>query len=300
MKGHVIMAQDPLAAWQRRLYYVLMGLTDLDMKGTPIAFDYSRASLKDLESELLARFTSPAAMRRPAASETLDGLVAYIGETLMRVAGGRWTWGHVKSEGLGVKSGPVANADAALGLAPVAPHELLAEVVSVRSGDRLTRTFDRWAGAVETQRAAAQSWRPDKQRTVADGPELDRAGLETWLSTQESRFPEWVAAYGANSAWDFRPETLPALETMLRQMLSSKEELLSPENERIREGAMWYLGETFRLNLGGHWTKNVGASPRVEGMGPRHGARITPSVALRAVVQKRGSLSERFAIAKNL
>lgn len=112
-------------------------------------------------------------------------------------------------------------ADPALALAPVAPLDLVIDAVAARSGDRLTQAFDRWLRAVAAHRATDPSWRPEKERTMADDPKEETDALRAWLDEQEAGFPAWVADYGADLVWDFDPATLPVLEEVLRGSVPS-------------------------------------------------------------------------------
>lgn len=293
------MTPDPLRSWHDRIFFLLLGLRDIDLKGSGVRLDYSRRSLVELEREVLERFAGPKDLRRPGPGKFVDGLTAYIGETLMRAAGGKWVWGQTRSA-LGGAYGPVASADPVLALDPVAPVELLVDVVTARSGDRLTGTYDRWARAVESHRGSDRLWQPQKQRTMADDSPEDTEALRSWLEVQETGFPGWVADFGAGGVWDFGPASLPALEEVLRRSVDGPAELSEPGHRRLRDGAAWYLGETFRRRLGGRWIKLKYPAddwnfPTMRGLGPRQTHRLTPVLALESALENPGRLSERFA-----
>ncbi|MFD6141372.1 hypothetical protein [Promicromonospora sp. NPDC060271] len=285
------MSADRTTAWQHRLYFVLLGLTDVDLRDAGVRFDYTRGSLGDLEGAVLDRFASTGDLARPGRRDLVDGLVAYVGETLMRAAGGRWTWADDADT-------PLVSADPELGLAPVAPRSLLEDAVGARTGDRLVRALDRWARAVADHQARTPGWRPDKERTMADPPESREDELRDWLDLQAGSFDEWVASFGGDTTWDFTPGTLPAVQAVLRAAVSSAAGLHGPEHLRLRDGAAWYVGETFRRNLGGAWVKTGAAGtqnfPRVEGLGPHGTSRVTPVIALEGALEEDGYLSERF------
>ncbi|MFC4627780.1 hypothetical protein ACFO6V_06000 [Promicromonospora alba] len=285
------MSADRTTAWQNRLYFVLLGLTDADLRDAGVRFDYTRDSLGDLERVVLDRFAATGELTRPGRRDLVDGLVAYVGETLMRAAGGRWTW----DDGAGT---PLVSADPELGLEPVAPRALLDDAVGARTGDRLARVLDHWAQAVADRQARTPGWRPDKERTMADPPESLEEELRDWLDLQAGSFDAWVASFGGDTAWDFTPGTLPAVQAVLRATVSTTTDLNEPEHLRLRDGAAWYVGETFRRNLGGAWVKTRGAGkrnfPRVEGLGPHGTSRVTPVIALEGALEEDGYLSERF------
>lgn len=291
------MTRDPLRSWYDRIYFLLLGLQDIDLKGSGVRLDYSRRSLVELEHELLKRFAAPQDLVRPAGGEFVAGLTAYIGESLMRAAGGQWVWGRTGSAPGGA-DGPVASADPVLELTPVAPIDLLIDAVTGRSGDRLTETYDRWAHAVEVHRHGNPSWQPEKQRTMADPPAEETEALRIWLEEQEAGFPAWVADFGAGSVWDFDPASLPTVEEVLRTFVPVRAELAEPEHRRLRDGAAWYVGETFRRRLGGRWIKLRQAGnrnfPLIKGLGVRQSFQLTPVLALEGALETPGYLSARF------
>ncbi|GAB2658210.1 hypothetical protein [Nocardia goodfellowii] len=289
------MTPDPLRAWHDRIYFLLLGLGDIDLKDSGIRLDHSRRSLAELEPVLLERFATPGHLSGPMVSQFVAGMIAYIGESLMRVAGGQWVWGPTRS----ASDGPVASADPVLELTPVAPIDLLSDVVTDRSGNRLTETYDRWAHAVEVHRHSNPSWQPEKQRTMADPPAEDTDAVRVWLTEQEAEFPAWVTEYGAGFVWDFDPASLAAVEDVLRRNMTVLEELAEPQHRRLRDGAAWYVGETFRRRLGGRWLKLGRAGkrnfPMLKGLGSRQTFQLTPVLALETALQTPGSLSKRFA-----
>lgn len=285
------MSADRITAWQHRLYFALLGLTDIDLRDAGVQFDYTRDSLGDLELVVLDRFGSTGDLTLPGRRDLVDGLVAYVGEALMRAAGGRWTWDDDANA-------PLVSADPDLGLEPVAPLALLGDAVSARTGDRLVWVFDLWAQAASDRQASTPGWHPDKERTMADPPESLEDELHGWLDLQAGSFDAWVASFGGDITWDFTPGTLPVVQEVLRATVSTTADLNEPEHLRLRDGAAWYVGETFRRNLGGAWVKTraVGKRnfPRVEGLGPHGTSRVTPVIALEGALEEDGYLSERF------
>ncbi|MEU4341834.1 hypothetical protein AB0H00_11270 [Nocardia sp. NPDC023852] len=55
----------PLLDWHDRLFFVLMLLQDLELKGTGFAFDYSRDSLAHLEQQVMRKFSDPGQVAWP-------------------------------------------------------------------------------------------------------------------------------------------------------------------------------------------------------------------------------------------
>jgi hypothetical protein len=105
--------------------------------------DFSRRSLVDLE-------------RIAGENDDNDAFAAYLGETLLRVGGGRWT---------DVEGAFAVTADPALRLAPAVPAELIDEP------GLPTGTYDEWAAAAAAHRASDPGWAPAMEPTPGFGPQ---------------------------------------------------------------------------------------------------------------------------------
>jgi len=111
-------------------------------------------------------------------------LATYVGETLMRVAGGSWIWD-------GDSGRAVAGPDSNLGLAPANPRKLLATAVGRRDGEQFDTFHETWSGAVEELTMAQPSWRPVKVPTP---------GLDPVARTDDTRLASWLAERSAGFA----------------------------------------------------------------------------------------------------
>ncbi|GIG66199.1 hypothetical protein [Phytomonospora endophytica] len=286
--------EKPLTAWHERLFAVLMALTDIELRGTGFIPDYSRDSLSALERHLLRRLDEPGQAALPGNRAFVEGAAAYLGEALMRVAGGAWTWPDAD---LGGPPGglPVATADPAVGLAPVSPVRLLQEAATARDAARFTTVHDLWSRAVEEHRRAVPSWRPVKEQTEVDDPDPGAAPLARWLAARASAADAWARAYAPDEDWDFSPDSLSRLQELVRRKTPTKESLKDPANHDFREGAAWYLGEVLRRGVGGRWNHNPdgGDHPYLEALGPKHHTSM-PFVALRIALRRDGYLRRHF------
>ncbi|BBH70635.1 hypothetical protein ACTI_73200 [Actinoplanes sp. OR16] len=237
-----------LEEWRQSIQPWLVGLE------AALDVDFSRASLARLE-ELAAEDDGPA-------------YAAYLGETLLRVGGGRW---------IDLDGDPGVTADPVLGLAPVVPAELLTDP------GRAIEVYDAWAAA-----ASASPTPPVKEPT----PGLDErpapaepAELHTWLATQEARWPH-------DAGWDFSPSSLDRLTDLLVQRLGDPSGLKDPANREFVDGAAWYLGETFRRSGRGDWSWHDTKGPYVINLGT-DGRSQLPLVQLRLGMRTRGYLRSR-------
>jgi hypothetical protein len=211
-----------LADW---LQYVQPWLIGLE---SGLEVDFSRSSLEDLE-ELADGGGHP-------------GFEAYLGETLLRVGGGRWT----EVDGV-----PGVTADPALGLPPAVPADLLAEP------GRPVEVYDEWAAAVAARRDAVPGWHPVKEPTPGlDEPTVPSvpAQLRDWLAEREAGFAGWVRRWAPRGTWDFSAASLDGLGELLVRELGDESGLADPANRDLVDGAVWYVGETYRRAGDGQWS----------------------------------------------
>lgn len=263
-----------------------------------VTLDYSAASLRAVEGCLIDRLDGP---RDPADPEDLadpgerrfvDGVVAYLGETLMRLAGGAWIWPE------SVRYAPLVRPDAPLGLSPVSPRALILTALASESGERFAAAYEVWESAVRRVRQTRPSWRPVKEPTSADPPDPDSPRLTAWLAERARDFGHWVAAYAADDSWDFSAGSLPALEDLVRRVTPTAGALYDPSRRDFVEGATWYLGEVMRRGLGGRWNFEDRLSdgrnfPFVERIGAWEST-STPALALENALGRPGYLRAHY------
>ncbi|MEV0366734.1 hypothetical protein [Nocardia fusca] len=295
-------ADEPLSEWHERLFFVLMLLEDLELKGAGFAFDYSGGSLAALEREFLKRYVAPEQIAWPTRRTLTEGFVAYLGETLMRAAGGAWAWSTEPDiDGFGVDV-PLVTADATLAVEPISPIRLLREVAEVRDGERFTVAHDRWACAVDEKKRADPSWRPVKEHTTVDRPDPESIPLAEWLSRRGGSFQSWVDNYAPDTTWNFTPASIALLEELVRRVTPTEKMLLDHANRDFLEGAIWYLGETMRRGLGGRWNWNLRKRgkrnfPYVEKLGSRGDRRCSPYTIIEAALDRPGYLTYHYELA---
>jgi hypothetical protein len=171
--------------------------------------------------------------------------------------------------------GPAVRADPALGLPVVAPIRTIAAAMGERDGRHFGTLLEQWTEAAQIH--------PTDSR---------EARLKAWLTSHEAGFPEWTATYAPGTDWDFTPESLDALEEVVRRVTPSLEELLSAERRSFRDGAVWYFGEVLRRGLGGSWDSDRDGE-FVRQVGPHRG-KIIPVVTLKRALGAPGRLRERY------
>ena len=209
-----------------------------------------------------------------------DAAAAYLGETLVRVAGGRW----VELDG-----DFAVTADPALNL----PPEVQAELV-VGQGEP-TRIYDEWAVAVAERKAADPGWEPVGECTPGLGPQnsSDWAAADRWLTEREENFPAWVTRWAPDGVWDFSPSSLDRLaELLVRELGDDPAALRDPANGDLAEVARWYAGEACRQAGNGQWTWSD--PPIVQCLGPDLTGELEPLDELATGMRTPGYLSAKW------
>ncbi|MDH6144848.1 MULTISPECIES: hypothetical protein [Kitasatospora] len=179
----------------------------------------------------------------------LRSVAGYLGETLLNQAGGRWGWDETLDGGIGL---PVVCPDPALELAPVVPLEIVERAVAEKTGTVFAEEARRLRGAVRARkrRKGNGTWEPERLPT----PWIARAELESftmakrllnwgWYHRNLHRW-SWVQeAGGGEERWNYRPESLDALEELLLERFASVDEYNEVAKEDFWMHAAWYAGE---------------------------------------------------------
>jgi hypothetical protein len=282
-----VAANERLAEWVDGISINLLGLEALEEPGQ-FELDFSSGSLPELEGRLVERFGAPEDLDDPDRRHLAEGAAGYVGEMLLRLAGGGWAWRRDE---------PAVRADKALGLGEVYPLRLVAQAVDERDERVFAGVYAAWEQAVARHRAADPAWRPKKKPTPGVDPfqmtEADAARVAGWVAERKAAFDRWRAAYGTGTDWDFGRGSLDVLERLLADRAPTVEALYAPEHRDFVEGAVWYLGETVRRIKGGTWVyrtqdpdvPNIYAGdPYVQQAG-RDGEAVIPIVVIRGFVR---------------
>lgn len=262
------LAEQRLEEWRESLNPVLERLRAFELSAD-FPFNYSAESLDRLETVLLERFPADAAPARDVGF--VESVMGYLGEALLRAGGGRWAWDRDPASPS--YDQPVIHPDEALGRAALAPLQLVINAVRSRTGAAFSDSHAALTAAVAEHRKWQPSWSPTKEHTPGVD-ELDvppTQWLTHWLAEREAMFPKWVAGFGGDPvAWDFSTDGYDALETLVRQRLSSVDNFTAPEHDEFVQGAIWYLGEIARrTRTGVVWKYNPavpGSTNRAESL----------------------------------
>jgi hypothetical protein len=274
---------DELDGWRDDLWDHYLYLREQMPEDAPL--DFSPASLRALQELVRERFDGPELVGDPGELRLTLAVAAYVGETLLRAAGGGWGWQANGHE-------PLAVPDPALGLATVNLLDLI--TATVAGGERFEAVHAAWAAAARQRAAEKPGWTPAKEPTELDEAEdLDPAALPAWLATRAAAFP-------GGAPFDFTAASLPAVEDMVRSAAPTKEQLRSAEHRELYENAAWYVGEVLRRGLGGEWVHDVPGPVDVEMVAlrrvGRHGSTVHPGPVVVGVIGDPGWLSRCYGM----
>ncbi|MDM4139009.1 MULTISPECIES: hypothetical protein [Mycobacterium] len=271
------MEGGPLDWWLDRINLLIDMMGDVDLGGA-VALDYSEASLSALEAAARDRLGDPAEALDDEQQAFTAGAVAYVGEALMRVGGGRWDWAAEAPAGLTIDdpqlrqrlSGhrwridsagepdaagfPIVRPDSASGLAALSPTHLLLQALATDQIGFLVATYGRWKEVVQAYAAQHPDWSPVKERTLADGlfsSPPPSSTLDDWLARQERRFPDWAASTGENL--DYSPDSLNRLAALVLRVAPTVEAFHDPVNAEFVDAASYYLGEMLCRGYPSRW-----------------------------------------------
>jgi hypothetical protein len=288
--------EDPLEEWLDTLLERFLGLShDEAVEG--IDLDFSAGSLRGLEAVVVARFDFADDVRGPDDEDFVLSVAGYLGEALLRLAGGSWSWDDDPDSASYDLA--LVEADPALGLDSVSPVELIVTAAQSRGGEQFAGLYSTWDAVVRGKVSEEPSWRPTKEPTDVDLLEPDHARhLRTWLAGMRAGFADWAASSAPGAVLDFSPESLSALEEMARTVASTREDLSSPANREFFNEASWYVGEVFRRGLGGRWTYDGPAYPDnpseyLRQVGPYDG-KIVPALTLGNAIEESGHLRAHY------
>jgi hypothetical protein len=258
--------QEQLQKWIRGLPYQVLLLEKVFFP-RETAHDYSPASLGSLEAQLLEH--SASVQDPEQLSEVAGSAAAYLGEVLLGTAGGGWGW---NTRPVGDLPGqPVVCPDPELELSPVAPLLLIAHALRVRTGTAFAEEVERLREAVRERQQEDPEWEPVKEHTPSVDPTLplpEHPTLTAWLAERSTALSAWAAdAFEGAWRWNFHPDTLDWLETVVRRRFATAEEFDAARDEPFVQGACWYMGEVIRRAKGAVW-QYVPFDPEAEPFAP--------------------------------
>lgn len=97
-------------------------------------------------------------------------------------------------------------------------------------------------------------------------PRTTRDDFECWLIDMDDAIERLLALLPSDQMrqkLDFSPPSLDTLEAWILERYSSTEAMLEQSETTIVDGLARYIGETYRMALGGHWDINLDDPQRV-------------------------------------
>ncbi|WP_146108389.1 hypothetical protein V5P93_005197 [Actinokineospora auranticolor] len=222
-----------------------------------------------------------------------EGVVAYVGESLIRAGNGDWDWDEIDEV-------PVVSSDEVLGLPLIDPGALLGWARVTGSGTVFADAIGGLADVVAAYRAAHPKWTPRRSPDDIDVHSFIRhEWLVAWLAERVAGFHAWVSALGVDAAWlDFGLDSLDRVEALLCAEFGTRDEFKARQDGDLVQGAAWYVGEVACRDLRAAWLYHEdplgyevsgdawAGTPYVSQNG-RDGASASPLAALRVAVRDR-------------
>ncbi|MGW8761026.1 hypothetical protein ACWGN5_00860 [Streptomyces sp. NPDC055815] len=94
----------------------------------------------------------------------------------------------------------------------------------------------------------------EDEHAVAERIDKEHAGnprLAAWLGLQERGFEDWSRGHGGG--WDFGERSLDRVEALVREHLTSVDDLFAQEHTPLVQVACWYVGEVHNRTRGTEW-----------------------------------------------
>ncbi|MFC7304561.1 hypothetical protein ACFQVC_10085 [Streptomyces monticola] len=214
--------------------------------------DYSLDSLRQLEEDLAELYAT--GDDTDAAALFMECLAGYLGEVLLAEGGGRWVW----DESAGVAGLPAVEPDPVLGLESIVPLLLVGQAVYEKTENIFATVALRLRKAVTERRSEHRGWKPERVPTPwVRFDDLEESGVR-WKLWPNERFHDyctWWAdrAGGGRERWDFGPDSLDALEELLRERLQTVQAYDKVATRRFWTVAAWYVGEYVVRRKDAYW-----------------------------------------------
>ncbi|MCX5394997.1 hypothetical protein [Streptomyces sp. NBC_00094] len=97
-------------------------------------------------------------------------------------------------------------------------------------------------------------WDHEDEYAVAeriDTAHADNPRLAAWLAEQQDRFDGWNHRHGGG--WDFTERSLDRMEALVREHVTSVDDLFAREHTPMIQVACWYVGEVHNRTRGTEW-----------------------------------------------
>ena len=217
------------------------------------ALDYSTASLESVEFYTVNNLAAEGGILR-------DAVIAYVGECLLRSAGGRWIWDEHPEH---LTNGfPVVQRS----ITTVSPAHLIEFAWARRDGQTFARIHRARIAEGEDSRRRGDEHSLQREATPGLDPIPEPIPpAQQWADARRTPFRDWVARYGAGRRWDFSAESLDGLaQVMLDHGPAGTAVADAPAGDDFIDGAVWYLGETLHRAKPSRWSFSANVAARVD------------------------------------
>jgi hypothetical protein len=217
------------------------------------ALDYSTASLQSVEVSTVNNLAAEGGMMR-------DAVIAYVGECLLRSAGGRWIWDEHPEH---LTNGfPVVKRS----ITTVSPAHLIEYAWARRDGQTFARIHRAWIAEAEDSRRRGDEHSLQREATPGLDPIAEPiTPAQQWANARRPQARDWVARYGAGRRWDFSAESLDDLAQVLLDHCPAGTAVRdAAAGDDFIDGLVWYLGETLHRAKPSRWSFSANVAARVD------------------------------------
>ncbi|WP_349827049.1 hypothetical protein [Brevibacterium litoralis] len=213
---------------------------------------YTPDSLAAVEAHLLSHLHRPADLEDPTVRAVFLGTYRYLGETILRNAGGDWEWEELWERGEEGAGMPFIRADSPAGYATGGTVDVYTTVLGAagtRSGtyfrellDAILRSFGE-PGPIDL----SSGWRG----MALAAPERINPTLAAWLVDNDRAIDTWTTDRVSYGSLDLSQESLDAVEQWLLDSFPTADALEDRVLDEDVRGASRYVATTFVRHGGG-------------------------------------------------
>jgi hypothetical protein len=221
---------------------------------------FTRESLEELEQYMLDRWPDRESFQNDGDADWTDGAMRYIGEAILRIAGGGW---HLDNAPDVVFRGqPVIRPDTIYGF-PISPYNLMGLLLKRRTGHELAKLYDGQLREVQRRRdVEGPDWEPTRlpvpgytEEEAGDSPERD-----AWVARVDERIAALRAGAGEHGTdLDLTPGSLTVLERLAKADLTAPDlDVRSADGAEVVARYASYLGAVLLQQAPGRWVLRPG------------------------------------------
>lgn len=223
---------------------------------------FTRESLVELEDYMLKRWPDRESFQNEGDSDWIDGAVRYVGEAILRIAGGGWHLDNTPD--VAFRGQPVVRPDTLHGF-PISPYNQLGLLLKRRTGQELGKLYDGQLREVQRRRdVEAPDWAPKRLPipgyTAPEDDPGDTPERDAWAAQVDDRIAALRAHAGADGTHlDLSPESLTVLEQLAQADLTAAGiDARSAQGAEVVAQYASYLGAVLLQQAPGRWILRPG------------------------------------------